>query len=515
MKDNDDHEQTGEKKAPLMSRRKVLASLGLTGAAAVSATLLSAVQDKFASASLSSVTNQVYQPSVEEMIGDLQLFRPEELDLIHKIKRESMDRAVNLRWFGAKGDGSTDDTDAWNAAIQTVPPGGSLYVPPSDAPYYSSNGFVCDRDDITIFGSGSGSRLIAGAQKNTLLLGSPDRVTKRKNITVHSMTFSQTAGPAGSGSANNYAGVKVWYVDNAIVTNNTFVQCDVGISFAGGHQSLGFPGRVTQRNTAIGNRIVNTNKMGIECFFQDYATVSFNRMYNEASYGPAASHGIRLIGSHHSFCIGNEIENFLTGFSNQGGESGGFRGSKDFFIALNKIRLCGNGVQGFNDVSNGIIAMNEMECVVGLNFKQGTAGGWDDMFVSGNRLFPGNASGSAGGPLGGAIFASGGRLIYRGNQSIGFGNGKTSGSAYHVYVSALSKPGVIENNYFEDEYYVSANARNFGVRVFNNETTIISRHNVFVSPFPAAGQQNIQVGGSGSLIKGYEGIADMNDYITG
>lgn len=504
-----------EKRAPLVSRRKLLASLGLTGAVVASAGLLASPRLPFANASFLGVTGQVYDPSCQQLIGDMQLFRPEDEDLIHKMKNESVERAVNLKWFGAKGDGVTDDTAAWNAAMEAVPPGGSLYVPPSEEAYYSASGFVCNRDDITIFGSGSGSRLKAGAQKNTLLLGAPSRTVKRKNITVHSLSFSQTPGPAGGGTANNYAGVKAWYVDNAIVANNDFIQCDVGISFASGHASLGFPERVTSRNTAYGNRIVNTNKMGIECFFQDHAAICFNRIYNEESYGPAASHGIRLIGSHHSFCVGNTVERFYSGVSNQGGESGGFRSSRHFFIAMNKLSLCLNGVQGFNDVGEGTIAMNEMECVVGINFKSGTAGAWTNMLVYGNKLYPGSAVGAADGPLAGAVFAGGDRVIYRNNQSIGFGNGKTSGSAYHVYLSALTKPSVVENNYFEDAYYVSNASRNYGVRVFNNETTVFSRHNLFVSPHPDAAQQNHQVGASGTLIKGYGAITDMNDYVAG
>src|SRR5690606_33397239 len=69
-----------------------------------------------------------------DLIGDPQQFRTEEASVIDKVKLEFIDRAVNLKWYGAKGDGVTDDSAAWNAAIQDVPSGGALYVPPSNQP---------------------------------------------------------------------------------------------------------------------------------------------------------------------------------------------------------------------------------------------------------------------------------------------------------------------------------------------------------------------------------------------
>lgn len=39
------------------------------------------------------------------------------------------------RWFGAKGDGETNDIDAFRQAVDEAPVGGVIYVPPSDKPY--------------------------------------------------------------------------------------------------------------------------------------------------------------------------------------------------------------------------------------------------------------------------------------------------------------------------------------------------------------------------------------------
>lgn len=497
-----------EQSAARSTRRNFMASLGITGLASVSDFRMWSANPL----NLGGKTDPLQD--LYDLIGDPQQFRTEEASVIDKVKLEFIDRAVNLKWYGAKGDGVTDDSAAWNAAIQDVPSGGALYVPPSNQPYYSEQGFVCDRDNITIFGSGQGSCLRAGVQKNTLLLGSLDRTTKRRNIKVHSMKFSQTAGPSGSGRANNFAGLKCWYVDDVVITDNDFENCDVGVSLASGHASLGFPGRVGHRNIVVGNRVRNSNKMGIEVFFQDNASVLFNHIINEESYGPAESHGIRLIGSHHSRCIGNDVERFRTGVSNQGGESGGFRSSDSFVIALNTIRHCLIGIEGFNSVFNGKLMLNTIESVrtFGLNFINSKAGNWDNIIAINNVIScqPNSPESSQYG----ARFSGGGRFVFRDNHSFGFGNGMTSGIAYHVYVDGIRKSGIIEDNYFEDQYYRSADSRNVGVRVFNNATVVISRKNIFISPRPNADEQNIQhVGSTGTFTKGYAGIEDMNDYL--
>lgn len=154
-----------------MSRRKLLAAFGMAGAAVVTGGALLHPTKGLSS----SVAASVYGPDccdeLAQAIGNLEQFRPHDPDVISKLKNETVERAVNLKWFGAKGDGVTDDTAAWESAVAAVPPGGSLYVPPADQAYYSANGFQCDRDDITIFGAGPRSHLTTAAQKITLHLG--------------------------------------------------------------------------------------------------------------------------------------------------------------------------------------------------------------------------------------------------------------------------------------------------------------------------------------------------------
>ncbi len=526
----------GETKNEKVDRRRVLKMLGATGAAIVAGGLL---QNRLASA-LPSVTEDVYGDAgaalgkgfgpggvpgrlealaeqvaaLEASIGVPSGFRPEDADVISKLNNESVDRAVNLRWYGAVGDGVTDDMAAWDAAIAAVPAGGALFVPPGT--YYSALGFACPRGDITLFGAGPSSHLVGGSQENTLLVGTADRSTRVKNVNVHSLRFTQQPGPSGSGADNNYAGVKIWYCDRAAIYNNDFENCDVGVSLAGGNHLLGFPGRVTYRNTVAMNRMLNTRKMGIEIFFQDHAFVYGNQMINENSFPAAESHAIRNIGSHHSYIVANEARRFRTGISNQGGQSNGYRDCRNYVNAHNKFRDVVKGIMGTVGTHEGQVLYNTLENVrdFGIEYRwetlSGNYVGWDQVDVVGNLIAadPNSTSSSRA-----ASFGGGARLTYRGNRSLGFGDGMSSGASYHVFLDNITKIAVIEGNYFEDGYYVSDTDRNLGVRVRNNAKTVVSRNNVFVSPVPDPAERNKQESGSGQLLKGFAGVADMNDHL--
>lgn len=209
------------------------------------------------------------------------------------------------------------------------------------------------------------------------------------------------------------------------------------------------------------------------------------------------------------------IERFHVGISNQKGKSNGERESDGFVNALNTIRYCNTGINGQGGVYNGNVMMNSIEFVqsYGIHFYESTLGSWDNVCVLGNTLTCDPETSST--TQRGAHFSNGGRFLYRGNQSLGFGNNLSTGAAYHVYINNNSKVGIVEDNYFEDNYYFSSGNRNVGVRAFNNDHLILSRKNVFVSKNPDATQLNRQATGTGVFEKGYasQGIADMNDYL--
>lgn len=70
--------------------------------------------------------NLLTQDQMDELLGSLTSFKPMGSNLIDKLNNEFSDRGVNVKWFGAKGDGVTDDSDAIQAAVDT---GKSVFVP--------------------------------------------------------------------------------------------------------------------------------------------------------------------------------------------------------------------------------------------------------------------------------------------------------------------------------------------------------------------------------------------------
>ena len=151
-----------KEKNSLISRRKVLTSLGMVGMAIAMGDLIPSV-------------------AAIEKPGD-------------SVSTEFEQRGVNVKWYGAKGDGTTDDSTAIAAARDSLTNGGILYFPPCTSSYrittnltfssgitmYFSNGAKLSVDSgntVTINGPTnqeathrfSGSGLIAGDIKNNNL----------------------------------------------------------------------------------------------------------------------------------------------------------------------------------------------------------------------------------------------------------------------------------------------------------------------------------------------------------
>jgi hypothetical protein len=82
-----------------------------------------------------------------------------------RFKRIVSNRIVNVQWFGAVGDGGTDDAPAIQAAIDAIPSeGGTLFFPPTSAFYaLETSGLVVEnRHNITISGFGATVKFKAG-----------------------------------------------------------------------------------------------------------------------------------------------------------------------------------------------------------------------------------------------------------------------------------------------------------------------------------------------------------------
>jgi len=100
-----------------ISRRKLLASVGLVSAAMAAGTVMSRITPGYARSKDDEVVDSVY----ENMAGKK---KPKQQPLI-----SMTGPIVNVRDFGAAGNGTTDDTAAIRSAISAVPEGGTVFFP--------------------------------------------------------------------------------------------------------------------------------------------------------------------------------------------------------------------------------------------------------------------------------------------------------------------------------------------------------------------------------------------------
>jgi hypothetical protein len=103
-------------------------------------------------------------------LGDVSLFKGNGSSLSEKVKNEFDNRGVNVKWFGAKGDGIADDTAAIQNAINSLSSngGGKVIIP--------SGNYKCGQitvaSNITIEGMGNSSVILPTANILFLAEGS-------------------------------------------------------------------------------------------------------------------------------------------------------------------------------------------------------------------------------------------------------------------------------------------------------------------------------------------------------
>lgn len=87
----------------------------------------------------------------DDTVGNLKEFNVPGNSLIEKLTNEFISRAVNVKHYGAKGDGKTDDTSAVKAAVSVVESkgGGVVFFPKGD---YLINGLIELTSNIHILG---------------------------------------------------------------------------------------------------------------------------------------------------------------------------------------------------------------------------------------------------------------------------------------------------------------------------------------------------------------------------
>lgn len=110
-------------------------------------------------------------------------------------------RIVTVLQYGATRDGSTDDSAAFQAAIDAVGTagGGSVHVPPGT--YRLNTGLVLDTSNVRLVGAG-----VEVTRLNYYGSGKAVDVTAFLHTSVSGMRIDDTGGNGTHGYANNYAG---------------------------------------------------------------------------------------------------------------------------------------------------------------------------------------------------------------------------------------------------------------------------------------------------------------------
>ena len=123
---------------------------------------------------------------------------------------------LDVRAFGATGDGSTDDTPAIQAAINAVPGnGGTVFLPPvlTSSPRHSSSGKVwADR------AGQQASVLRSNHTGDGLRMNSPLNASTAVNDLISDLGLTNTQGDANTGGALVNIGGTFWRIERVSVT---------------------------------------------------------------------------------------------------------------------------------------------------------------------------------------------------------------------------------------------------------------------------------------------------------
>lgn len=263
-------------------------------------------------------------------LGIFSSFRDWDYSILEKVKNEFEERGVNVKWFGAKGDGVTDDTLSIQSAINT---GLSVFLPPGKYNVKELKGFASGQIIQGI------SKVESWGEKNTqnitLLngIGSSDNYVIKNNvwgdgilpnaITVKNLSIEGSKKTNGIlvGNSSTIEGVKITNCINGLsnikvsnvmncqingctngvmnatdskITNNFFYYNEVGINFDNSND-----------NSIVNNKI-EWNGIGISLTKATYNLISNNIIDRNTTYGIYTSNVVSTTIS------GNQFERNLT-----------------------------------------------------------------------------------------------------------------------------------------------------------------------------------------------------------
>lgn len=273
----------------------------------------------------------------------------------HSVWEEFEQREVNVKWFGAKGNGIANDTIAIQNVISFLNSigGGILFFPSGIYKVSKLNLF----GNIIYRGSGKNATIIDGSlETSTPIFDIP---TIQENITIEHIQFRNKTGA----TTHEGYGVRVKSASkNIVIQHCKFLNCSGGIDFFF-NQILNELGKVTSfedssKCKALYNEFINTTKgFPIQLMRSDECIIEGNYI------DTAPDHGIRMNGTKKSRVLNNTIKNCKNGISIQGYTDGEtiIKSTDDFIVSHNTLVDCSeDGIEAFNLVVNGIINSNSI-----------------------------------------------------------------------------------------------------------------------------------------------------------
>jgi hypothetical protein len=253
---------------------------------------------------------------------------------------------VFVRWFGAKGDGATNDSAAIQAAITAA--AATWGKVSFDAATYACTGLSLTNDKVVLIGQ-SGTVLLNNSGSSEILIIHSDRCT------VEMIEFNGNQAVIGSNRAN----LLVLGSYNSIVRCRSYNSANQGICLDG-------QGSVCSNNLVTGCEVHNNNAMGVSQNKVSDSVISNNFIYANGFEGITMDNV-----SSRSLAIGNRID----GNCQLGGVGGiGVDFSDDCRIIGNCITNTGGGLPGVM-VKNNLGQTNRMIVSGNSITGNGAAGG--------------------------------------------------------------------------------------------------------------------------------------------
>jgi parallel beta-helix repeat protein len=282
--------------------------------------------------------------------------------------------------FGAKADGTTDDTTALQAALDT---GLNVFMPRTASYYKITSQLRMASSGQTLFGAGYRSRIHnATADSINILVGDaqPGDTAQYTGITIADLRLTQTL----PHTTDDTGAIRMRSVLGGQILNCYFDSVAEAI-------------QVIRRNAAdarpegclVSGNWINqgTNaRMGIELFAAKGCEVVNNIITSTNTTGL----GIRMAGGMDNLVSGNIIRGTNSGISLQGG-SGPTEGNLRAMVVRNRVvGLLGASAVAivlFNDIQDALVEGNYLDdFVYGVWLKPDSAGGTDRIVVKNNRL---------------------------------------------------------------------------------------------------------------------------------